>query len=128
MPAQNEAGRSLKAIVFMLTAVADVSNRIQGLEIGADDYVVKPFSPSELEARIKAVLRRTVERTQDASDCVCQCVSLQRQRGPEDTGPPAVCGNGERRSWHPILVSHRTNQSSCGFLTCFGDVREPALW
>ncbi|MBX9573967.1 MAG: response regulator transcription factor [Candidatus Obscuribacterales bacterium] len=53
--------------IIMLTAVADVSNRIQGLEIGADDYVVKPFSPSELEARIKAVLRRTVERTQDAS-------------------------------------------------------------
>src|SRR5271156_90793 len=48
--------------IIMLTAVADVSNRIQGLEIGADDYVVKPFSPSELEARIKAVLRRTVER------------------------------------------------------------------
>ena len=34
--------------IIMLTAVADVSNRIQGLEIGADDYVVKPFSPSEL--------------------------------------------------------------------------------
>ena len=49
-----------------MTAVADVSNRIQGLEIGADDYVVKPFSPSELEARIKAVLRRTVERHQEA--------------------------------------------------------------
>jgi OmpR family response regulator RpaB len=53
--------------IIMLTAVADVSNRIQGLEIGADDYVVKPFSPSELEARIKAVLRRTVERHQDTS-------------------------------------------------------------
>lgn len=52
--------------IIMLTAVADVSNRIQGLEIGADDYVVKPFSPSELEARIKAVLRRTVERQQEA--------------------------------------------------------------
>src|SRR6185369_1581333 len=53
--------------IIMLTAVADVSNRIQGLEIGADDYVVKPFSPSELEARIKAVLRRTVERHQDTA-------------------------------------------------------------
>lgn len=53
--------------IIMLTAVADVSNRIQGLEIGADDYVVKPFSPSELEARIKAVLRRTVEKHQDTT-------------------------------------------------------------
>jgi OmpR family response regulator RpaB len=51
--------------IIMLTAVADVNNRIQGLEMGADDYVVKPFSPSELEARIKAVLRRTVERHQE---------------------------------------------------------------
>ncbi len=53
--------------IIMLTAVADVSNRIQGLEIGADDYVVKPFSPSELEARIKAVLRRTVERQHETT-------------------------------------------------------------
>jgi OmpR family response regulator RpaB len=52
--------------IIMLTAVADVSNRIQGLEIGADDYVVKPFSPSELEARVKAVMRRTVERQTEA--------------------------------------------------------------
>lgn len=37
--------------IIMLTAVADVSNRIQGLEIGADDYVVKPFSPSELRGQ-----------------------------------------------------------------------------
>jgi OmpR family response regulator RpaB len=53
--------------IIMLTAVADVSNRIQGLELGADDYVVKPFSPSELAARVKAVLRRTVKHTQEGS-------------------------------------------------------------
>ena len=44
--------------VILLTARADEADRIVGLEIGADDYVIKPFSPRELLARIKSVLRR----------------------------------------------------------------------
>lgn len=44
--------------VIMLTAKGEVTDRILGLEFGADDYVVKPFSPRELVARVKAVLRR----------------------------------------------------------------------
>jgi len=45
--------------IIMLTAVGDEMDRIVGIEMGADDYLVKPFSPRELLARIKAVLRRT---------------------------------------------------------------------
>ncbi len=45
--------------VVMLTARADEDDRVLGLELGADDYVSKPFSPRELTARIKAVLRRS---------------------------------------------------------------------
>ena len=48
--------------VIMLTARVEEADRIAGLEFGADDYVVKPFSPGELVARVKAVLRRTGER------------------------------------------------------------------
>jgi DNA-binding response OmpR family regulator len=44
--------------IIMLTARADEADRVLGLELGADDYVVKPFSPKELAARVKAVLRR----------------------------------------------------------------------
>ena len=44
--------------VIMLTAKGEETDRIRGLETGADDYIVKPFSPAELTARIKAVLRR----------------------------------------------------------------------
>jgi two-component system alkaline phosphatase synthesis response regulator PhoP len=44
--------------VVVLTARADESDRIVGLEIGADDYLIKPFSPKELVARVRAVLRR----------------------------------------------------------------------
>jgi two-component system, OmpR family, response regulator len=45
--------------VIFLTAMADAGDRICGLELGADDYMVKPFEPRELVARIKSVLRRT---------------------------------------------------------------------
>lgn len=47
-----------KTPVILLTAMAEETDRIVGLEVGADDYVTKPFSPRELVARIKAVLRR----------------------------------------------------------------------
>ncbi|MGH6887469.1 MAG: response regulator [Geminicoccales bacterium] len=58
--------------VIMLTAMAEDTDRVIGLEIGADDYVVKPFNPRELLARIKAVLRRAN--------------SLPRQRTAPDAG------------------------------------------
>ncbi|MEO0948079.1 MAG: response regulator transcription factor [Cyanobacteria bacterium J06641_5] len=44
--------------IIMLTALGDVADRITGLQMGADDYLIKPFSPKELEARIHTVLRR----------------------------------------------------------------------
>ncbi|MEL6322330.1 MAG: response regulator, partial [Cyanobacteria bacterium J06626_14] len=44
--------------IIMLTALGEIADRITGLEMGADDYLAKPFSPKELEARIKAILRR----------------------------------------------------------------------
>ncbi|MFL6845539.1 MAG: response regulator [Allosphingosinicella sp.] len=56
--------------VILLTAMAEETDRIVGLEIGADDYVTKPFSPRELLARIRTVLRRAGERP-------------SRVRGPE---------------------------------------------
>ena len=51
--------RSSAIPIIMLTARSEETDRIIGLELGADDYVVKPFSPRELVARVKAVLRRT---------------------------------------------------------------------
>jgi two-component system alkaline phosphatase synthesis response regulator PhoP len=51
--------RTARIPVIMLTAKSAEADRILGLELGADDYVTKPFSPRELIARIKAVLRRT---------------------------------------------------------------------
>jgi DNA-binding response OmpR family regulator len=52
--------------IIMLTARAEESERIVGLEIGADDYVAKPFSPNELVARVRALLRRSQRRDRTA--------------------------------------------------------------
>jgi len=54
--------------IIMLTAKGEEVDRIIGLELGADDYIVKPFSPREVVARIKAVLRRTQEQQQFSDD------------------------------------------------------------
>ena len=52
----------------MLTARDEEMDRVAGLEVGADDYVAKPFSPRELTARLKAVLRRASRRRRARSD------------------------------------------------------------
>jgi len=57
-----EVRKTSEIPIIILTALGDVSERITGLELGADDYVIKPFSPKELEARVKAVLRRTNQK------------------------------------------------------------------
>lgn len=51
--------------IIMLTARSDEGDKIQGLETGADDYITKPFSPKELMARIKAVMRRRAPQLTD---------------------------------------------------------------
>ena len=53
-----EVRKSSRVPILMLTAKSGEADRIRGLEIGADDYLVKPFSPRELVARVRAILRR----------------------------------------------------------------------
>jgi two-component system, OmpR family, response regulator RpaB len=53
--------------IILLTALANVADRITGLEAGADDYMVKPFSPKELESRIRCILRRLEKPNDDAT-------------------------------------------------------------
>lgn len=58
--------RKINTPVIMLTARSEEYDKLAGLESGADDYVVKPFSPRELVARVKAVLARTMPKTTEA--------------------------------------------------------------
>jgi phosphate regulon transcriptional regulator PhoB len=55
--------RTAHVPIIMLTARGEESDKVRGLETGADDYMTKPFSPKELIARVKAILRRSKERT-----------------------------------------------------------------
>jgi DNA-binding response OmpR family regulator len=64
--------------VIMLTARADESDRIVGLELGADDYVTKPFSPRELTARVRTVLRRTSTPSHETERLVFDELEIDR--------------------------------------------------
>jgi two-component system catabolic regulation response regulator CreB len=66
--------------IIFLTARSEEIDRVVGLEIGADDYVVKPFSPRELTARIKAVLRRTRQPATDPPSNQAFQIDASRRR------------------------------------------------
>lgn len=59
--------RNINTPIIMLTAKGEETDKVIGLEIGADDYMTKPFSPREVIARVKAVLRRTGDRVDNAT-------------------------------------------------------------
>ena len=76
--------------IIMVTAAAAVVDRIVGLEVGADDYVAKPFDPRELLARVKSVLRRTVARAAGATAARAAGVPASMPVSPPVSPPHAV--------------------------------------
>ena len=89
--------------VVMLTARGDEEDRILGLEVGADDYVTKPFSPRELVLRVESVLRRSRQRRRRAARGRC-C-------GPADsTVDPAAAGRPRTAA---SSLAHRCASSTC---------------
>ena len=66
-----------KTPILLLTAKAEVEDRIQGLDLGADDYLPKPFHMGELLARVRAMLRRREEFTPDILQCGNISLNLQ---------------------------------------------------
>jgi two-component system alkaline phosphatase synthesis response regulator PhoP len=69
--------QGVKTPIIMLTAKGQEIDRVLGLEIGADDYVTKPFSPRELQARVKAVLRRMEAGLDDKNENVFRSGGLE---------------------------------------------------
>ena len=88
-----EIRRTSKVPIIMLTAKGEEIDRILGLELGADDYIVKPFSPREVVARIKAVLRRTNEQKAGDSDAIVHdglVIDIKSYTVTLDN-PPVIC-------------------------------------
>jgi DNA-binding response OmpR family regulator len=71
---------SSKVPVILLSAMGEAVDRIVGLQIGADDYLAKPFEPRELAARIHAILRRTRDRRADGGEIKVGDVALSASR------------------------------------------------
>ena len=86
----------LRTPIIMLTAKTHEAEKILGLELGADDYVTKPFSPRELRARIQAVLRRATE-----GSCGHLSVWRLRDRFRPRRGPPGRGAHSHQRPGIP---------------------------
>ncbi|MFL6580960.1 MAG: phosphate regulon transcriptional regulator PhoB [Burkholderiales bacterium] len=100
------ADKRTRAIpIIMLTARSEEQDKLQGLEIGADDYITKPFSPRELNARIKAVLRR---RAPEMTDDIVKLGGLSLDPSSHRVtgkGQPIDLGPTEFRLLH-FLMTH----------------------
>ena len=75
-----EIRRSHEVPIIFLTARSEETDRVVGLELGADDYVVKPFSPRELSARVRAVLRRAAAQPTPAKAAAHRPFHIDEQR------------------------------------------------
>ena len=93
----------------MLTARGEEADRIVGLELGADDYVTKPFSPRELAARVRTVLRRATRRVGAAasgSSSATLELDAGDARGARAAGAPcALTAQGVRPALVPRLAT-----------------------
>lgn len=94
--------------VIMLTAKGDETDRVVGLELGADDYIPKPFSPREVVARIKAVFRRTHAAPGDRADRVYEYGRLRMDVARHEVrvdGKPALLTSKEFRILQAFLAA-----------------------
>ena len=91
-------GATYTTPILMLTARGDDVDRIVGLELGADDYITKPFSPRELAARVRSVLRRapTIQGRQEQL-----CIGLKRTGCLQNTCPLPCLNLQARDPDHP---------------------------
>lgn len=94
--------------VLMLTARGEEVDRILGLELGADDYIVKPFSPREVVARIKAVLRRKSDPQGESQGAIVRAGKLSVNLAKYEVlydGNPVICTPKEVEILN-LLISH----------------------
>jgi DNA-binding response OmpR family regulator len=82
--------QSSEVPILLLTAMSEVADRIAGLEVGADDYLTKPFNPGELVARVKSILRRSSPERRDSVSATLEHGDLRVDSGRREV---TVAGN-----------------------------------
>ena len=93
---RSQAGGTGRTPVLMLTAKSEAEHRIEGLQVGADDYLGKPFEPQELLLRIEAILRRTSQRAPTAGSMTLGACVFDLARGElSQDGAPVRLTEGE---------------------------------
>jgi DNA-binding response OmpR family regulator len=93
--------------IIMLTARGDESERIVGLEIGADDYISKPFSPAELVARVRALLRRTSRVAPTSNLLAYGPITVDPERHTVSSGGVSVSLTAKEFLLLQYLMHHR---------------------
>jgi len=101
-----EIRKSSDVPIIMITARGEDYDRIMGLEIGADDYVVKPFSPLEVMARVKAVLRRLPKEEMDKSKIAVGNLLLFKDNGEVQIGGKAISLTRKEYDLLYLFLSH----------------------
>jgi two-component system alkaline phosphatase synthesis response regulator PhoP len=93
--------------IIMLTARAEESERIVGLEIGADDYIAKPFSPNELVARVRALLRRAHRQPVEAASVLYGPIAVDSDRHTVSFNGKSVTLTAKEFLLLEYLLKHR---------------------
>lgn len=93
--------------VIMLTARAEESERIAGLETGADDYMAKPFSPNELVARVRALMRRTSRHQPTGASIAYGSIALNTEQHTVVSGGQSVALTAKEFLLLQYLLNHR---------------------
>jgi DNA-binding response OmpR family regulator len=104
--AARAAPRTAMIPIIMLTARAEEAERIAGLEIGADDYIAKPFSPNELVARVRALLRRAA-RGHAGPSVAYGAIVVDTERHTVETGGEPVMLTAKEFLLLTYLLNHR---------------------
>ena len=105
--------------ILMLTARDEEADRVVGLEVGADDYLTKPFSPRELAARIKAILRRS--EPQPGNDLL-ELGDVMLNRGTHDVTDRRPAGRVDGEGVRPARVLPRQSRCRSSRATCCSTV------
>ena len=93
--------------IIMLTARGDEAERIAGLEIGADDYIAKPFSPNELVARVRALLRRTARTHAPSPTVTYGDIVVDTERHTVEAGGRSISLTAKEFLLLNYLLNHR---------------------